>query len=338
MLAAACCLVADWPMAAQSAASPQRLELVTPRGTQAATVLMPTGAGRVPVVVLVSSGNPEMRPELVDALGARGIACLRLDFEQSTVTSSGGVSDASRDLAAWITRLRNDSRFERIMVAGVGYASLTAAHAARAARADGLMLLGPGEPKPFVVKEAVGPTIPLTIELEQDPVQKMVQFVRGTSIPRHPEAERRSPRDTVMAEIGGSRISIEYGRPSKRGRVIWGTLVPFGRWWMPGADEATTFTTSKPLAFGSLNVPAGDYTLYTQPSESTFQLIVNKQTGVFHTVYASEQDLGRVEMQRTVPASPVEHLTCAIEAREGGGALTLIWDDREYVAPFVVAR
>jgi hypothetical protein len=133
-------------------------------------------------------------------------------------------------------------------------------------------------------------------------------------------------------------MSMEYGRPSKRGRVIWGTLVPFGRWWMPGADEATTLTTSMPIAFGSLNVPAGDYTIYTQPAETTFQLIINKATGVFHTVYHAEQDLGRVEMQRTTPASPVEQLTVVIEAREGGGALKLTWDDREYVAPFVVTR
>jgi hypothetical protein len=339
MLAAAFCLVSDWTAAAQGAVSPQRLEIVTPRGTQAATVLMPTGAGRVPVVVLVSSGNPGIRGELVDALGARGVACLRLDLDQSSVSPSGTISDGARDLAAWITRLRNDSRFERVMVAGAGYASLTASHAARAARADGLILLGPGSgPARSAVTESVGPTIPVTTELEQDPVRSIVQFVRTTSIPRHPEGERRSPRDTVMAEVDGSRMSIEYGRPSKRGRVIWGTLVPWGRWWMPGADEATTFTTSKPIAFGTLNVPAGDYTIYTQPADATFQLILNKETGVFHTVYRAEQDLGRVEMQRTAPASPVEQLTFAIDARDGGGALRLVWDDREYVAPFVVAR
>jgi DUF2911 family protein len=336
-LAVALCLGSNWPVATQSAATPQRLELVTPRGTRTATLLMPTGAGRVPVVVLVSSGNPEMRPELVDALGSGGIACLRVDLGQSTAAPPDTFDDTSRDLAAWITRLRNDSRFERIMVAGAGAASRTAMHTARAARADGLILLGPGHANPGALKDAAGPSIP-TLELDADPVQKLVQFVRGTSVPRHPEGERRSPRDVVMADIAGSRISIEHGRPSKRGRVIWGTLVPWGRWWMPGADEATTLTTSRPLEFGKLWVPAGDYTLYTEPGDRSFMLIVNKATGVFHTTYQPDRDLGRVEMQRAPAQAPAEQLTFAVEPQGSGGVLKLIWDDREYSAPFVIGR
>ncbi len=208
-------------------------------------------------------------------------------------------------------------------------------HAARTARADGLIVLGPSA---AVVKTELGPSIPVTAELGPDAVEPMVQFVRGTSIPRHPEGERRSPRDVVIAGIAGSRISIEYGRPSKRGRVIWGTLVPWGRWWMPGADEGTTFTTSKDLTFGTLAVPAGDYTIYTQPSDGHFQLIINRETGLFHTAYRSERDLGRVEMKQTPTATPVEQLTFAVEPSEGGGVLKMTWDDREYAAPFVVAR
>lgn len=331
-------LVSGWPVISQSATAQQRLELVTPRGTRTATLVITTGAGRVPVVVLVSSGNPDMRSELVDALGSRGIASLRVDLDQSTVASADTFDDASRDLAAWITRLRNDSRFERIMVAAVGFASRTAAHAARAARADGLLLLGPIEPSRFVVKEAIGPSIPVAIDLDPEPVQKLVQFVRGTSIPRHPEGERRSPRDVVMADIAGSRISIEHGRPSKRGRVIWGSLVPWGRWWMPGADEATSFTTSSPLELGGLHVPAGDYTIYTDPGDASFKLIINQETGQFHTTYHPERDLGRVEMQRTAAAAPAEQLTFAIEARGTGGVLKLTWDDREYSVPFVAGR
>jgi pimeloyl-ACP methyl ester carboxylesterase len=335
---AATCLIFTQAIRSQSSGAAQQLELTTPQGKRTAVLRVPPGAGRVPVVVLVSSGNPEMRSELVDALGSRGIATLRVDLDQSTVASPDTFDDASRDLAAWITRLRNDSRFERIMVAGLGYASRTAMKTARAARADGLILLGPADYPQVVVKQTVGASIPVTIELDRDPIQKLVQFVRGTSIPRHPEGERRSPRDVVMADIAGSRIAIEYGRPSKRGRVIWGTLVPWGRWWMPGADEGTTVTTSKDLTFGTLAVPAGDYTIYTQPSDGNLQLIINRETGLFHTVYRSERDLGRVEMKQTPTAASVEQLTFAVEPSEGGGVLKMIWDDREYAAPFVVSR
>lgn len=223
------------------------------------------------------------------------------------------------------------------MIGGMGSASIFAMQAARAARADGFIDLGPAYSSPAVT-EAVGRTIPVLLETGADLVETVVQFVRQTSIPRHPEGERRSPRDIVMADIAGSRISIEYGRPSKRGRVIWGTLVPWGRWWMPGADEATTLTTSRPLEFGKLMVPAGDYTIYTEPGDTSFMLIVNRDTGVFHTTYHADRDLGRVEMQGAAAPAPAEQLTFAVEPQGSGGVLKLIWDDREYSAPFNVGR
>jgi Protein of unknown function (DUF2911) len=332
-LVAATCLISTQAIRSQSSGAAQQLELTTPQGKRTAVLRVPPGAGRVPVVVLVSSGNPDMKSDLVDALGARGLATLRVDVTMAA--ASGATDDATREVATWITRLRNDSRFDRIMAAGVGGASLTAVHAARTARADGLIVLAPSS---AVVKTELGPSIPVTAELGPDAVEPIVQFVRGTSIPRHPEGERRSPRDVVIAGIAGSRISIEYGRPSKRGRVIWGTLVPWGRWWMPGADEGTTFTTSRDLTFGTLAVPAGDYTIYTQPSDGHVQLIINRETGLFHTVYRSERDLGRVEMKQTPTATPVEQLTFAVEPSEGGGVLKMIWDDREYAARFAVSR
>lgn len=332
-------MVTGQPIRSQEAVTSQQLELVTPQGTRTAALRMPSGTGRVPVVLFASSGNAELRSELVDALGSRGIASVRVDVAASEAAASGATADAVRELAAWITRLRNDSRFDRIMIAGVGKASLAATHAARAARPDGLILVGPGGgPNPGFARQELGPSIPLAIELAQDAVQPVVQFVRGTSIPRHPEGERRSPRDVVMADVAGSRISIEYGRPSKRGRVIWGTLVPWNRWWMPGADEGTTFTTSKALTFGDLAVPAGDYTIYTEPADGNFVLIINRETGLFHTVYRPDRDLGRVEMKQTTPVAPAEQLTFAVEPSEGGGVLKLMWDDREYTTSFVVPR
>jgi hypothetical protein len=223
------------------------------------------------------------------------------------------------------------------MVVGVGGGVLTALRAARAARADGLVLLGRPESNRDVASEWSRPSIPVLL-IPEDSVQKLIEFVRTTSLPRHPEGERRSPREVVFADIAGSRISIEHGRPSKRGRVIWGSLVPWGRWWMPGADEATSLTTSKPLEFGGLLVPAGDYTIYTNPGDASFKLIINQETGQFHTTYHPERDLGRVDMHRAAAVTPAEQLTFAIEPQGTGGVLKLTWDDREYSAPFVVGR
>ena len=108
---------------------------------------------------------------------------------------------------------------------------------------------------------------------------------------------------------------------------------------MPGADEASTLTTSETLVFTKLVVPAGEYTIYTVPDETAFALIINRQTGQFHTVYSADRDLGRVTMRRVPHDPPAENLTFAISPQAGGGGLLkVIWDDREYVASFTVRK
>ena len=131
--------------------------------------------------------------------------------------------------------------------------------------------------------------------------------------------------------VDSVKISIEYGAPAKRGRMIWGGLRPWDEWWMPGADLATTITTSAPLMVADLRVPAGDHTIYTIPSETKPVLMINRETGQFHTRYNPRQDLGRVPLTLKMLTEPVEQLTFAIEPNPaGGGWLKLIWDDREY--------
>jgi hypothetical protein len=142
----------------------------------------------------------------------------------------------------------------------------------------------------------------------------------------------KSPRTTSTGVVDGVEISIEYGAPSRRDRVIWGRLVPWNEWWMPGADTSTTITTSAPLLVGDLLVPAGAHSIYTIPGEEKFLLTINSRTGQFHTVYSRELDLGRVPMTLRMLPERVEKMTFAVEpdATGSSGHLKLIWDDREY--------
>ena len=151
---------------------------------------------------------------------------------------------------------------------------------------------------------------------------------------------RVSPRDTVKATIDGCNISIEYGRPYKRGRVIWGSLVPWNHWWMPGADESSSMTTDATIVFANtLTMPAGTHTIYTLPSDQEFKLIISKDIGTFHTQYHPDQDLGRVPMTLKKLNDPVEQMTFAVEPHEGGGGVfKLIWDDREYSVAMAIKR
>lgn len=150
---------------------------------------------------------------------------------------------------------------------------------------------------------------------------------------------RRSPHENVVANIDGATLTIIYGRPYMRGRVIMGGLVPYGRVWYPGADEATTLVTTRGLQMGGLNLAAGRYTLWMLPSADIWRLIVNGETGQFHTRYDARRDLGRLNLdKRTLTKDvPVEQLTFSIDQRPGGGGvIRMRWERTEVSAPFRV--
>jgi hypothetical protein len=135
-----------------------------------------------------------------------------------------------------------------------------------------------------------------------------------------------SPHVRTEWTIDGANISIEYGRPSLKGRTPGKDVDPYdGREWRTGADEATTLKTDKTLQFGKLIVPAGTYTLYTIPTGGTWQLVVSKKTGQWGIPYPKGEDLGRAPM--TVSAAPkaTEQLTIGVQDTSAGGTLHIDW-------------
>lgn len=142
-----------------------------------------------------------------------------------------------------------------------------------------------------------------------------------------------SPPDSVRANVSGTSVSIKYQRPSKRGRLIFGGVVPWDAVWRTGANTATGFTTDRNLTIGGVAVPAGSYTLWSIPGRSGWQLVINKQTGQWGTVYNQDQDLARIPMTVERLATPVEQFTIAI----ADGRLSLAWDDTRAWVPIIVA-
>lgn len=149
-----------------------------------------------------------------------------------------------------------------------------------------------------------------------------------------------SGRGGADLEVAGATISLDWGTPAKRGRQIWGALVPFGSVWRTGANRATHFTTDRDLVFGSgdatLAVPAGTYTLFSIPEADGGTLIINTQTDITGTAHDPSHDLGRVRMTaRPLPAT-VEVFTITASEEGAGGVLRLQWDATELVVPFTV--
>ncbi len=131
----------------------------------------------------------------------------------------------------------------------------------------------------------------------------------------------QSPHDTTQATIGAAKVSVAYGRPSMKGRKIFGGLVPYNRVWRTGANEATLLTTDKDIIIGGLPVSAGTYTLYTIPSESGWQLVINREVGQWGTSYHQEFDYGRVSMTTSASKEPVEKLLIELQK----GKLLMSW-------------
>jgi hypothetical protein len=161
-------------------------------------------------------------------------------------------------------------------------------------------------------------------------------LVAGLGVLLDAQRQRASPHEKTQATIDGATISVEYGRPYVKGRKIFGELVPFGKVWRTGADEATTIVTDKALAFGTLTVPAGTYTLYTLPNEKEWTLIISKKTGQWGASYPEGEDLGRVPMKVSATAGPVEQLTIALADTPAGGELQIEWAATRAVAAFAV--
>ena len=146
-----------------------------------------------------------------------------------------------------------------------------------------------------------------------------------------------SPAVSTTTLIAGKKISVDYYSPSMHGRKIMGELVPYGTVWCTGANIATKLTTEAPLHMGDLNLPKGEYSIWTLPTEKEWTLIVNKETGQFHLSYNASLDLGRTKMNLKSIKVPVERFR--IEVRPDGGnkgTLALIWENTEASIPFTV--
>jgi hypothetical protein len=137
-----------------------------------------------------------------------------------------------------------------------------------------------------------------------------------------------SARDTVNATVGDAHITVDYGRPQRRGRNIFGNVVPWDQVWRTGANAATGFTTDADITINGTTIPKGSYTLFSLPQQGGAKLIVNRQTGQWGTQYDPAQDFARIDLKAEQLREPVEVFTIAVE----NGALSLAWDRTKYTA------
>jgi hypothetical protein len=136
--------------------------------------------------------------------------------------------------------------------------------------------------------------------------------------------------------VQGAKIKLTFGQPARRGRELFGGIVPWNKRWRTGANRATHFTTDKGLKFGNLDVPAGEYTLFTIPEPDGGSLIINQQTGQNGRSYDASRDLGRVPMRLVKSEESVELFTIDAIERGDKGILQLKWGETIFEVEFIV--
>ena len=143
-----------------------------------------------------------------------------------------------------------------------------------------------------------------------------------------------SVRDTVNAQIGDAKLSIDYGRPLRRGRKLLGDVIPYDRVWRTGANAATQFSTSEPIKLAGMQLASGTYTLWTIPHADGVELIVNKQAGQWGTQYNASHNLGITKINSELLSAPVEEFTISISPGDTKhGTLVMEWGHFRWTAP-----
>lgn len=148
---------------------------------------------------------------------------------------------------------------------------------------------------------------------------------------RGDDSDRVSKNGKTAGTIDGVSVTLEYGRPNVKGRTIWGGLVPYGKVWRTGANEATTITFGADVTVEGETLAAGTYGLFTLPGEGEWTVIFNQvadQWGAFD--YDSSKDVLRVTVEPR-DHDMVETMDFVIE----GGEVVLRWE--KLAVPFAVS-
>jgi hypothetical protein len=154
------------------------------------------------------------------------------------------------------------------------------------------------------------------------------------------EKKSLSPEEQVVYKQNDLKINVFYNRPFKKGRVIFGGLVPFNKVWRTGANEATTFETNKELSFEGKILKKGKYTLWTIPKEEMWTIIFNTEYGQWGINPEGEAnrnpalDALTIEVQSLQQDEEFEQFTISFEKTGEDAEMVLLWDKTLVSVPF----
>ncbi len=171
-----------------------------------------------------------------------------------------------------------------------------------------------------------------------------------------------APRETVSASVGGKKLSIEYGRPSLKGRTLDSLIaqLPEDRIWRAGVDQVTTLTSEGAVTIGGKKLPAGKYSVYVQaPAQGDWSLVLNTDPGIaliklwdkapanlanapwphlegYSNILANEVARAAMKAGTTTPAA--ELFTIKLAPAGVGATMTMAWGDKSWSLDLAAAK
>lgn len=149
-----------------------------------------------------------------------------------------------------------------------------------------------------------------------------------------------SPEDNVSFDQGDLHIEVFYNRPYKKGREIFGKLVPYGKVWRTGANESTSFKTNKEIIIEGKKLKAGTYSLWTIPGPDIWTIIFNKEHGQWGVNSDGEpnrdpaRDVLSVKVHSVQQDRLFEQFTIEFTQQNGEAEMVLLWDKTLVTLPF----
>ncbi len=148
-----------------------------------------------------------------------------------------------------------------------------------------------------------------------------------------------SPTQTIKQDFALSSIELSYSRPGMKGRKIFGDLVPFGKVWRTGANNATTVSFGEDVTIGGKKVAAGKYGLLTIPDKNSWTVIITKQLDVTSpAAYKQDQDVVRIMAEpMKIAGDPLENFTIQFaNVKPATCDIQLMWDKTYVSLPVTV--
>lgn len=139
------------------------------------------------------------------------------------------------------------------------------------------------------------------------------------------KSKRPSPPAQTKATVDGTAVTIDYSQPAVKERKVWDGLVPYGKVWRTGANEASWIEVSKDVTINGKNLPKGKYGLFTIPGEEEWTIIFNKtwdQWGAYD--YDSEKDVLRISAKSEKSDKFYERFTIDVN---DSGTVSMSWEN-----------